>query len=585
MTTVSRPFSSRLAVWCESVLSFAGASHWRALLLLAGLTLAACLPGFVTLQPLDRDEPRFAQATKQMLETGDFIDIRFQEEARHKKPVGIYWLQSGVVAAGEAVGIPEARKTIALYRLPSLAGIVALVIATYWAATILLADLTPAAARRAAFLAAGFMAVAILPGVEARLAKTDAVLSACCAIAMAGLAHVYLNRNVPLRGGCFWAFWLAAAISVLVKGPILLMVAGLAALVLAIRERSARWLLALRPGWGFLIIMALVLPWFIAISIKSGGAFFDESVGKDMLAKAQSGQEKHWGPPGAYLLAFFGTFWPAAIFTAIGVYAFWRDRKLAPVAFCLAWVLPSWLIFEALPTKLPHYVLPLYPAIAILTARAIIMGDIHPRRPLAVPAALLIVLIPLVIGVGLSVFAWMYDGARLWMAWPGFALAIMLATLAWNAFRKDQAKASAVLMIPAALALSISVFGLAQPVIQALKISPRLAAAAQSANCEDVRLATTRYREPSLIFLTRTDLLLTNGEGAADFLAEGGCRMAFVEANDEPGFTTRLAEKGVSPALKTRVRGFNLNGGRLLDIGVYSVGERNPLPSPSTQQE
>ena len=69
-----------------------GAGGRRILLLL--VSLALFLPGFFTLPPLDRDEPRFAQASRQMLETGDFIDIRFQDEARHKKPVGIYWIQS-----------------------------------------------------------------------------------------------------------------------------------------------------------------------------------------------------------------------------------------------------------------------------------------------------------------------------------------------------------------------------------------------------------------------------------------------------------------------------------------------------------
>ena len=59
---------------------------------------------------MDRDEPRYAQASKQMLESGDFVDIRFQNEARHKKPVGIYWLQSAAVTAAEAVGFRDARR-------------------------------------------------------------------------------------------------------------------------------------------------------------------------------------------------------------------------------------------------------------------------------------------------------------------------------------------------------------------------------------------------------------------------------------------------------------------------------------------
>ena len=81
-----------------------------AVLLLVGLALF--IPGFTGLPPMDRDEPRFAQATKQMLETRDFVDIRFQGEARHKKPVGIYWMQAAVVSAAEALGVPDARATI-----------------------------------------------------------------------------------------------------------------------------------------------------------------------------------------------------------------------------------------------------------------------------------------------------------------------------------------------------------------------------------------------------------------------------------------------------------------------------------------
>ena len=78
----------------ERLLAAAAASHARACALLLALCLVCFLPGIASLQPMDRDEPRFAQASKQMLETGDLVDIRFQGEARHKKPVGIYWLQS-----------------------------------------------------------------------------------------------------------------------------------------------------------------------------------------------------------------------------------------------------------------------------------------------------------------------------------------------------------------------------------------------------------------------------------------------------------------------------------------------------------
>ena len=105
-----------------TVVDFATASHARAVAVLVLFALLSFLPGFFQVPPIDRDEARFAQATKQMLEHHDYIDIRFQDEVRYKKPVGIYWLQAAVVNTAEALGVPEARTTIALYRIPSLFG-------------------------------------------------------------------------------------------------------------------------------------------------------------------------------------------------------------------------------------------------------------------------------------------------------------------------------------------------------------------------------------------------------------------------------------------------------------------------------
>ena len=100
----------------SAALDWAGASHGRAVALLFVFALIAFLPGFFQIPPVDRDEARFAQATKQMIETGQYVDIRFQDEVRYKKPVGIYWLQAGFVKLGEAVGVPRAHTRIWLYR-------------------------------------------------------------------------------------------------------------------------------------------------------------------------------------------------------------------------------------------------------------------------------------------------------------------------------------------------------------------------------------------------------------------------------------------------------------------------------------
>src|SRR5246127_5516062 len=94
------------------VLALLPGSHVRAVafLLLCGLLLF--LPGFFRIPPIDRDEARFAQATKQMVETGDYVDIRFQDDVRYKKPVGIYWLLDGGVEHAPGVGVTRAELRI-----------------------------------------------------------------------------------------------------------------------------------------------------------------------------------------------------------------------------------------------------------------------------------------------------------------------------------------------------------------------------------------------------------------------------------------------------------------------------------------
>jgi 4-amino-4-deoxy-L-arabinose transferase-like glycosyltransferase len=99
----------------------------RAFMLLGLLCLVIYAPGLSAIPPADRDEARFAQSTRQMLETGDFIRIRFQDEARNKKPVGIYWLQAA------AVGAFSISQSSAFwpYRLPSAVAATAAVLLTF----------------------------------------------------------------------------------------------------------------------------------------------------------------------------------------------------------------------------------------------------------------------------------------------------------------------------------------------------------------------------------------------------------------------------------------------------------------------
>jgi 4-amino-4-deoxy-L-arabinose transferase-like glycosyltransferase len=438
---------------------------------------------------------------------------------------------------------------------------------------------------------------------EARLAKTDALLCACAVATFGGLARAWLRRDRaeghrveghgvqgPLDTATVLAFWLGLALGILIKGPMVPLFCGLPALILSVRWRSARWLGALRPGLGLPLTLLIVAPWFAAITWKSGGAFYGEAVGHDMLSKVQGGSEKHFAPPGAYLVAFFGTFWPGAAFAALSAPFAWGYRREPAIAFLLAWIVPTWILFEIVPTKLPHYVLPLMPAIAILTVRALAAGALHPERRGARLTAGLVVLIPVGLTLGLSAFAFAYDRTLPWAGLPLLLGASAVAALSWHAFARGLPERALGLGILAAMLLSPAVFGLTQPVMAALKVSPRLAAIRDALPCPHPRVASLGYREPSFVFLIGTDLaMLGTGTEAVDFLkgpdspksdgsreisgspAGEACRLVYVEGRFAAEFAAAAGAAGLVPNRVGTVSGFNINGGRRVDLSAYAT--------------
>ena len=121
-------------------------SGWKAWLILFAITFTAAAPGVFHMPAMDRDESRFAQASKQYIETGDYLIIRYQDEYRNKKPAGIHWLQSG---ATHVLGEDE-NLDIWTYRVPSWLGAAFATLATFWCGIVLIG-------RRAAFLGAALL--------------------------------------------------------------------------------------------------------------------------------------------------------------------------------------------------------------------------------------------------------------------------------------------------------------------------------------------------------------------------------------------------------------------------------------------
>lgn len=316
--------------------------YWAAL---TAALLLILLPGFFSIPTMDRDEARYSQAATQMMETGDYVDIRFQDQDRYVKPAGIYWMQ---VATAAPFGGPNA--PIWAYRLPSLIGIIGAALVTAWLGTRL-------AGRRVGVIAGIVLGTTLAAAVEARTAKTDAMLLLSAVVAQAALYFMLVKAPPGSRlnfVGAPLIFWAATGASLMIKGPIVAMVSGTTILAFAAWQRDWKLLGRLRLLPGLAVAAAISLPWIIAITVQTDGAFLEKSVGHALLGKVAESDDSHAGPFGYHTLLLPVTFWPGAMLLGLGTIWAWRTRGEATTRFLLAWILPTWLIFEIVATKLPH---------------------------------------------------------------------------------------------------------------------------------------------------------------------------------------------------------------------------------------
>jgi 4-amino-4-deoxy-L-arabinose transferase-like glycosyltransferase len=430
--------------------------------------------------------------------------------------------------------------------------------------------------RSAALIGAALLACTPLLASEAHQAKTDAVLLACAVAAQGALARFYLaaRRGHPAPG---WRmallFWVAQVAAILVKGPIVPMVSALTIAALAVADRRARqpwrWLRGLRPMPGVALVIVLVAPWAIAVSIATQGQFIAQAAGHDFLAKLTGGQESHAAPPGAYLLLATATLWPASVFIVPGFVRAIRGRAEAAFRFCLAWAVPAWIVFELVPTKLPHYVLPLVPALTLLAGACVAGDDALFRRGwvrlyalvcglVGVALAVAGVIAPIEFGQG---FAFVSVPMALAALAGGIAPAVLI--------QRGRVRAAAgAALVATALAFAF-LFGGVMPDLDKLWVSPRVASLVPPAH----PVAAAGFHEPSLVFALGTATKLTDGAGAADFLSAIPGAVAVVEAAAEPSFQARLVASGHSGHKLGEVDGFNYTRGRPAALSVWMLGD------------
>ena len=505
------------------------------------------------------------QASKQMLESGDWVHINFQEEPRNKKPVGIYWLQATSARVfGQELNVAWP------YRVPSVIAAWIAVLMTAYAGRRLFNPMVG--------LAAGFiLATSFIVVIEAHIAKTDAALLAATAVAMTMLARIYTEPTVtwpPVLG-----FWAALGVGILLKGPVIVLVAGAAIVALCIADRDFKVLKNLRPLAGLPLMLAIVLPWVIAIS--GGGAsnpqgnFFADAVLYDLMAKLLGAQESHGGPPGVYLVAGLLTAWPWSLLAPFAVIAAWKRRAEPAVRFCLAWLIPAWVVFELVPTKLPHYTMPLYPALALLIACLVNSDDFRQRVMGRVALAWRIVwIVPAVALGGGVVFAVRQYGEGV-DAFTGIAALFTTLTGFFAIFGLARVTARTTLITFTVLAtlFAATLTEIAIPRLTHMAISQRLAAAVAE---HPKPIALAGYSEPSVVFLLGTDTVLTTVEGAAHYILTHPGAVAVVPKGDINAVESIAADRPIT--VLNSIGGYNYSRGRWLRLAVITAGP--PMEPP-----
>ncbi|MDR3423773.1 MAG: glycosyltransferase family 39 protein [Alphaproteobacteria bacterium] len=601
---------------------------------LALLCVGFFTPGIATMPPTDRDESSFAQASKQMIETGNYTDIRLQQEPRYKKPIGIYWLQSSAVRLLN----PRHLNEIWAYRVPSFIGALVAVLMTAALGSLLFDPAT-------GLLAAIMMAGCVILNVEARLAKTDAALLGCVVTAMYGLARAFVYRGIPSplrgglepapylirgRGGCRESpsleitngsatvqittptddsqsspplptpplkgegippclrrvgfltpllFWTALAVGILIKGPIILLPVCGVLLWLKVSDKNIAWFRALRPSLGIPYALLLIAPWFIAISLQSHGAFMQQSAGHDLLAKLWQGQNKTMRLPGTHALWMPVVFFPFSLFVVLAIPDVWKNRSEAAVKFCLGWIVPAWIVFELALTKLPHYVLPAYPAIALLAAHFLVKGLPTVSETKRRFSLILIygfwLLLGFCLAAALDLLPVFSDRAR--FVPQILAGAVLIATqIAALAFLRKNKIASLIILTLGALIFLPVTFGSTLPRLRHVWLSREIVEAAEAIKpCAKSQIVTAGYREPSLAFLAGTDTLMTtNGEDAAADLKQDSCRVAAIDAKHKQEFLDSFANAAEKPTEVGVITGLNSGHGAGAALTLYILAGR-----------
>lgn len=326
---------------------------WWVLLVLA---LLLYLPGTSTIPLMDRDEPRFAHATVEMMDRDTWTIPYFNGAYRFDKPPLTYWWM---------------RLHYSLLGVNELAARLHSIVAVYLTALVVAAMARKLTQNASSGLVAGAAWLTSLQSlVHGRLCVADMPMILLVALACRALLELLTEPALRRWNGWFWCLWLSLGAGFLAKGPIAWLVPALA-LVLW------RWVFWKKPlPWsrlqavpGLCIAVAMVAAWGVPALIETNGAFWKTGMGEHVVKRGTDVFNGRKFVPGFYLLTTWLSLFPWIGF-ALPAWRSLRANWTAQTSFLAAWFLAPQLIFFFYATQLPHYVMPGYPAFIVLLALA-----------------------------------------------------------------------------------------------------------------------------------------------------------------------------------------------------------------------
>ena len=552
------------------------------------LTLIFILPGLSSIPPLDRDEARFSQASKQMLEDKNYVVIKFQEELRSKKPIGIYWLQ---IASASIFG----KDNIISYRAPNIFSTIILIIvfSTFvYSISFRYFNLNISSSLTFSFFSSLVMATLLGLSIEIKQAKTDTVLLTLCTVQQLIFWKIYSygkeSWNKYKHHEYVWLtrlFWLIIALGILVKGPISPLLFTMTLLSICILDRfvekewNLSWLNLFLWFQGLLIVSIITLPWVYLAWQATDGHLILDAINKDFLIKLRSGQENHWGPFGSHFFLLSLTFWPMVLLLPFAARACldWKHERL--IRFLISWIIPFWIILELTPTKLPHYILPVFPGLILL----ILIGISSPPSgnikfsKINKFFRVVVVIFTLLLALSLVYVSLNFSSKILIFILSIVLSFIMITSIIFgNIFFLNESKyklSPLFGMLILAGICNIFVFSFIFPNLDKIHITPKIKNYIDSLEFRPDTIVATGYHEPSLVFSLGRDTLLLSPEEAALVLVEGDNTLAIVEERTHNEVKKILNKFENKIVYLTSLNGFNLAKGQKIKIHIMKSRE------------